>query len=230
MTKRSKRYNNLVKDFDNSKSYDLDNATKMISGFSTAKFEETVDMIINLGIDSNKTEQQVRGVVSLPNGTGKDMKVLALVNSEKEEEAKSAKADYIGLEDYIKKIKEGWLGFDVIVTMPSVMSKIGELGKVLGPRGLMPNPKIGTVTMDIKKSINEIKKGKIDFKTDKDGTIHTVIGKKSFKDEKLTENGIELINAVIKLKPSTVKGKYIKSIFIKPTMGPSVKINCKDYI
>jgi len=230
MTKRSKRYRELVKDLDNSKFYNLDDAVKVLSGLATAKFEETVDMIVNLGIDPKKTEQQVRGVASLPNGTGKKMKVLALVTSEKEDEAKEAKADFIGLDEYIKKIKEGWLDFDVIVTMPSVMSKIGALGRVLGPRGLMPNPKIGTVTMDIKKSITEIKKGKIDFKTDKDGTIHSIIGKKSFKDTHLKENGKELLDSIIKLKPSTLKGKYIKSIFVKTTMGPSIKIDCKDYI
>ncbi len=212
---------------DNTKLYNLDEACSLIKDITTTKFDASVDLAVRLGVDPKKANEMVRGVVSLPNGTGKDMKVLALVSPDKEDEAKSAGADYVGLDEYIEKIKGGWTDVDVIVTMPSVMGKLGPLGRILGPRGLMPNPKTGTVTMDVAKAVSDIKKGKIDFKVDKAGIVHAPIGKVSFSPEKIAGNASELIQTLIKLKPTGAKGTYIKSIFISSTMSPSLAIDPK---
>ena len=212
---------------DNTKLYNLDEACSLIKDITTTKFDASIDLAVRLGVDPKKANEMVRGVVSLPNGTGKDMKVLALVSPDKEDEAKSAGADYVGLDEYIEKIKGGWTDVDVIVTMPSVMGKLGPLGRILGPRGLMPNPKTGTVTMDVAKAVSDIKKGKIDFKVDKAGIVHAPIGKVSFSPEKIAGNASELIQTLIKLKPTGAKGTYIKSIFISSTMSPSLAIDPK---
>jgi len=202
-------------------------ASTLVKGITNVKFDASVDLAIRLGVDPRKANQMVRGVVTLPNGTGKDVKVLALVTPDKEAEAKEAGADYVGLDEYLQKIKGGWTDVDVIVTMPSVMGKLGPLGRVLGPRGLMPNPKTGTVTMDVAKAVKDVKGGKIDFKVDKTGIIHASIGKVSFEADKIAENASELLKTIVKLKPSTVKGVYIKSIFMSSTMSPSVAIDAK---
>ena len=212
---------------DNTKLYNLDEACSLIKDITTTKFDASVDLAVRLGVDPKKANEMVRGVVSLPNGTGKDMKVLALVSPEKEEEAKNAGADYVGLDEYIEKIKGGWTDVDVIVTMPSVMGKLGPLGRILGPRGLMPNPKTGTVTMDVAKAVSDVKSGKIDFKVDKAGIVHAPIGKVSFSPDKIAGNASELIQTLIKLKPTGAKGTYIKSIFISSTMSPSLAIDPK---
>ncbi|MAD11566.1 MAG: 50S ribosomal protein L1 [Flavobacteriaceae bacterium] len=207
--------------------YSLEDASKLIKEISTTKFDASVDLAVRLGVDPKKSNQMVRGVVTLPHGTGKNLRVLALVTPDKESEAKDAGADFVGLDEYLQKIKNGWTDVDVIVTMPSVMGKLGPLGRVLGPRGLMPNPKTGTVTMDIKKAVADVKGGKIDFKVDKSGIIHAAIGKVSFTSDKIFENADELVKTIIKLKPSTTKGTYIKSIFMSSTMSPSVPIEAK---
>ena len=212
---------------DNTKLYNLDEACSLIKDITTTKFDASVDLAVRLGVDPKKANEMVRGVVSLPNGTGKDMKVLALVSTDKEDEAKSAGADYVGLDEYVEKIKGGWTDVDVIVTMPSVMGKLGPLGRILGPRGLMPNPKTGTVTMDIAKAVSDVKAGKIDFKVDKAGIVHAPIGKVSFSPDKIAGNASELIQTLIKLKPTGAKGTYIKSIFISSTMSPSLAIDPK---
>ena len=212
---------------DNTKLYNLDEACSLIKDITTTKFDASVDLAVRLGVDPRKANEMVRGVVSLPNGTGKDMKVLALVSPDKEEEAKTAGADYVGLDEYIEKIKGGWTDVDVIVTMPSVMGKLGPLGRILGPRGLMPNPKTGTVTMDVAKAVSDVKAGKIDFKVDKAGIVHAPIGKVSFSPDKIAGNASELIQTLIKLKPTSAKGTYIKSIFISSTMSPSLAIDPK---
>ena len=212
---------------DNTKLYNLDEACSLIKDITTTKFDASVDLAVRLGVDPKKANEMVRGVVSLPNGTGKDMKVLALVSPEKEDEAKNAGADYVGLDEYIEKIKGGWTDIDVIVTMPSVMGKLGPLGRILGPRGLMPNPKTGTVTMDVAKAVSDVKAGKIDFKVDKAGIVHAPIGKVSFSPDKIAGNASELIQTLIKLKPTGAKGTYIKSIFISSTMSPSLAIDPK---
>ena len=212
---------------DNTKMYNLDEACSLIKDITTTKFDASVDLAVRLGVDPKKANEMVRGVVSLPNGTGKDMKVLALVSPDKEDEAKNAGADYVGLDEYVEKIKGGWTDVDVIVTMPSVMGKLGPLGRILGPRGLMPNPKTGTVTMDIAKAVSDVKAGKIDFKVDKAGIIHAPIGKVSFSPDKIAGNASELIQTLIKLKPTGAKGTYIKSIFISSTMSPSLAIDPK---
>ena len=212
---------------DNTKLYNLDEACFLIKDITTTKFDASVDLAVRLGVDPRKANEMVRGVVSLPNGTGKDMKVLALVSPDKEDEAKTAGADYVGLDEYIEKIKGGWTDVDVIVTMPSVMGKLGPLGRILGPRGLMPNPKTGTVTMDVAKAVSDVKAGKIDFKVDKAGIVHAPIGKVSFSPEKIAGNASELIQTLIKLKPTSAKGTYIKSIFISSTMSPSLAIDPK---
>jgi large subunit ribosomal protein L1 len=212
---------------DNTKLYNLDEACSLIKDITTTKFDASVDLAVRLGVDPKKANEMVRGVVSLPNGTGKDMKVLALVSPEKEDEAKNAGADYVGLDEYIEKIKGGWTDVDVIVTMPSVMGKLGPLGRILGPRGLMPNPKTGTVTMDVAKAVSDVKAGKIDFKVDKAGIVHAPIGKVSFSPDKIAGNASELIQTLIKLKPTGAKGTYIKSIFISSTMSPSLAIDPK---
>ena len=212
---------------DKTKLYNLDEACSLIKDITTTKFDASVDLAVRLGVDPKKANEMVRGVVSLPNGTGKDMKVLALVSPDKEDEAKKAGADFVGLDEYIDKIKGGWTDVDVIVTMPSVMGKLGPLGRILGPRGLMPNPKTGTVTMDVAKAVSDVKAGKIDFKVDKAGIVHAPIGKVSFSPDKIAGNASELIQTLIKLKPTSAKGTYIKSIFISSTMSPSLAIDPK---
>jgi len=207
--------------------YSVDEASALIKEISNEKFDASVDLAVRLGVDPRKANQMVRGVVSLPHGTGKDMKVLALVTPDKEAEAKDAGADYVGLDEYLDKIKGGWTDVDVIITMPSVMGKLGPLGRVLGPRGLMPNPKTGTVTMDVAKAVTEVKAGKIDFKVDKTGIVHAAIGKSSFSADKIAGNAQELLSTLMKLKPTTAKGVYVKSIAMSSTMSPSVAINPK---
>ena len=212
---------------DNSKLYNLDEACSLLKDITTTKFDASVDLAVRLGVDPKKANEMVRGVVSLPNGTVKDMKVLALVSPDKEEEAKNAGADFVGLDEYIDKIKGGWTDVDVIVTMPSVMGKLGPLGRILGPRGLMPNPKTGTVTMDVGKAVSDVKAGKIDFKVDKAGIVHAPIGKVSFSADKIVGNANELLQTLIKMKPTSSKGTYIKSIYISSTMSPSLAIDPK---
>ena len=194
---------------------------------TNTKFDASVDLAIRLGVDPRKANQMVRGIVSLPHGTGKDMKVLALVTPDKAQEATDAGADYVGLDEYLEKIKGGWTDVDVIITMPSVMGKLGPLGRVLGPRGLMPNPKTGTVTMDVAKAVTEVKAGKIDFKVDKTGIVHAAIGKTSFSAEKIQDNAQELLSTIMKLKPTSAKGVYVKSIFMSSTMSPSIAVDSK---
>ena len=227
MVKLSKNRKISLEKIDAEKSYSLDEASALVKEVTTTKFDSSVDLAIRLGVDPKKANEMVRGVVSLPHGTGKSLKLLALVTPDKEEEAKKAGADLVGLDDYIEKIKKGWVDVDVIVTMPSVMVKLGPLGKVLGPRGLMPNPKTGTVTMDIAKAVSDIKGGKIDFKVDKTGIIHASVGKVSFTADKIKDNANELIKTIIKLKPSGAKGTYIKSISMSSTMSPGIAIESK---
>ena len=203
-------------------------ASSKIKEITNVNFDASVDLAVRLGVDPRKANQMVRGVVTLPNGTGKEVRVLALVTPDKEAEAKEAGADFVGLDDYLQKIKGGWTDVDVIVTMPSVMGKLGPLGRILGPRGLMPNPKTGTVTMDVAKAVKDVKGGKIDFKVDKTGIVHASIGKVSFEADKLAENANELIKTLLKLKPSTVKGTYVKSIYLSSTMSPSVAVETKS--
>ena len=210
-----------------SKFYSLSEASALVKEISNNKFDASVDIAIRLGVDPKKANQMVRGVVSLPHGTGKDVKVLALVTPDKEREAKDAGADYVGLNEFLDKIKGGWTDVDVIITMPSVMGKLGPLGRVLGPRGLMPNPKTGTVTMDIVKAVSEVKAGKIDFKVDKTGIVHAAIGKVSFSADKIEGNAKELLSTLIKLKPTASKGVYVKSIFMSSTMSPSIAVDSK---
>jgi len=227
MVKISKKRKSIKTKLDLSKKYTLQDASSLVKEITTVKFDASVDLSVRLGVDPKKANEMVRGVVTLPNGTGKNLKVLALVPPDKENEAKEAGADMVGLDEYITKIKGGWTDVDVIVTVPTIMVKLGPLGKVLGPRGLMPNPKTGTVTMDIKKAVSDIKGGKIDFKVEKAGIIHAAIGKVSFESKKIFENAEEFINAIIKLKPSSTKGNYIKSIFMSSTMSPSISIDYK---
>ena len=227
MVKLSKNRKISLEKIDAEKSYSLDEASALVKEVTTTKFDSSVDLAIRLGVDPKKANEMVRGVVSLPHGTGKSLKLLALVTPDKEDEAKKAGADLVGLDDYIEKIKKGWVDVDVIVTMPSVMGKLGPLGKVLGPRGLMPNPKTGTVTMDIAKAVSDIKGGKIDFKVDKTGIIHASVGKVSFTADKIKDNANELIKTIIKLKPSGSKGTYIKSISMSSTMSPGIAIESK---
>ena len=225
MKKTTKNRKLSLEKIDIDKFYSLDEASKLVKEITTTKFDSSVDLAIRLGVDPKNANEMIRGVVSLPHGTGKSLKVLALVSPDKEDEAKKAGADYIGLDEFISKIKNGWVDVDVIVTMPSVMPKLGPLGKVLGPRGLMPNPKTGTVTMDIGKAITDIKGGKIDFKVDKSGIIHSSIGKVSFSPIKIEENASKLIDSILKLKPASTKGIYFKSIAISSTMSSSIKID-----
>ena len=227
MGKLTKNKKSVSDKFEPNRLYTVEEASNLIKEITTTKFDASVDLAVRLGVDPKKANQMVRGVVSLPHGTGKDMKVLALVTPDKEQEAKDAGADFVGLDEYLDKIKSGWTDVDVIVTMPSVMGKLGPLGRVLGPRGLMPNPKTGTVTMDIAKAVSEVKAGKIDFKVDKAGIIHAPIGKVSFSPDKLLGNAIELLQTLNKLKPTTAKGVYMKSIFMSSTMSPSLAIDPK---
>ena len=229
MGRLTKHQKAVAEKFDAEKPYTLDKASSLVKDCSTTKFDASVDLAVRLGVDPRKANQMVRGVVSLPHGTGKSVRVLALVTPDKVEEAKAAGADYAGLDEFIEKIKGGWTDIDVIVTMPSVMGKIGPLGRVLGPRGLMPNPKSGTVTMDVAKAVGEVKAGKIDFKVDKFGIIHAAFGKMSFDSEKLFENANELLQTIVKLKPVASKGIYVKSIFISSTMSPSIQVDPKSF-
>ena len=212
---------------DQTKSYTLAEVSKIVKEITYTKFDASVDLSIRLGVDPRKANQMVRGVVTLPHGTGKTKKVLVLCTPDKEAEAKEAGADFVGLDDYIQKIEQGWTDVDVIITMPSVMGKVGKLGKVLGPRNLMPNPKTGTVTTDLGKAVKEVKAGKIDFKVDKQGSIHAAVGKVSFDAKKIEENAHELLNTILKLKPSAAKGTYMKSVYLSSTMSPSVMIDTK---
>ena len=227
MPKQTKNQKVSITKVDSTKTYTLREASTLVKEITFTKFDASVDLAIRLGVDPKKSTEMVRGVVALPHGTGKKVKVLALVTPDKETEAKEAGADFIGLDEYIKKIKDGWTDVDIIVTMPSIMGKLGPLGKILGPRGLMPNPKTGTVTMNVKKAISDIKGGKIDFKVDKTGIVHASIGKASFSAEKIFENADELLKTILKIKPSTSKGTYIKSIFMSTTMSPGISIDAK---
>ena len=224
LTKKQKEARAKV---DSNKIYSLDEASTLVKDLTNVKFDASVDLAIRLGVDPRKANQMVRGVVTLPHGTGKNVRVLALVTPDKEAEALEGGADFVGLYEYLQRIKDGWTDVDVIVTMPSVMGKLGPLGRVLGPRGLMPNPKTGTVTMDVKKAVSDVKGGKIDFKVDKTGIVHASIGKASFDALKIQENADELLKTIMKLKPSTTKGTYVKSIFMSSTMSPSISIDTK---
>ncbi|WP_442267163.1 50S ribosomal protein L1 [Tenacibaculum sp. ZS6-P6] len=228
MARLTKKQKEARAKIDYSKVYDLKAASALIKDITNVKFDASVDLAVRLGVDPRKANQMVRGVVTLPHGTGKDVKVLALVTPDKEAEAQAAGADYVGLDEYLQKIKGGWTDVDVIITMPSVMGKLGPLGRVLGPRGLMPNPKTGTVTMDVAKAVAEVKAGKIDFKVDKTGIVHAAIGKASFDADKIAENANELVQTLLKLKPTAAKGTYIKSIFMSSTMSPSVPVDVKS--
>ncbi|MDX2188292.1 MAG: 50S ribosomal protein L1 [Bacteroidota bacterium] len=225
MAKLTKKFKNALSKYDLEKEYSLADAAKMVKDISITKFDASVDIDVRLGIDPKKSDQMVRGVVALPHGTGKTKKVLVLCTPDKEAEAKEAGADYYGLDDYITKIEQGWLDIDVIITMPTVMAKVGKLGKVLGPRNLMPNPKSGTVTLEVGKAVKEVKAGKIDFKVDKTGIVHTSIGKVSFSPEKISENIAEVIQVISRLKPGSAKGTYFKSLHLSSTMSPSIKID-----
>ena len=221
----SKAKRAILEKYDLEKSYSLKDASNLIKEITTVKFDATVDVAIRLNVDPRKADQMVRGSVSLPNGTGKDMKVLVLCTPDKEAEAKEAGADFVGLDDYIEKIKGGWTDVDVIISTPNVMGKIGALGRILGPRNLMPNPKTGTVTMDVTKAVKDSKGGKIDFKVDKFGIIHTLIGKASFSGDNIFGNAKELIDTIVKLKPASAKGQYVKSIYMSSTMSPSINVD-----
>ena len=224
----SKNRKEALSKYDTEKSYSLEDASKIVKDISKVKFDPTVDIAIRLGVDPKKANQMVRGTVSLPHGTGQDVKVLVLCTPDKEKEATDAGADYVGLDEYIDKIKQGWTDVDVIITMPSVMGKVGALGRILGPRGLMPNPKTGTVTMNIGQAVTDVKAGKIDFKVDKFGIIHAAIGKASFESNQIFDNAKELITALVKLKPSSAKGTYVKSVTLSSTMSPGVKVEPKS--
>jgi large subunit ribosomal protein L1 len=228
MTKLTKNQKLALTKIEPGKQYKLTEAARLVKDITYTKFDASVDIDIRLGIDPRKANQMVRGVVTLPHGTGKTVRVLVLCTPDKEEAARAAGADHVGLDDYIEKIKGGWTDVDVIITMPTVMAKVGALGRILGPRGLMPNPKSGTVTMDVDKAVNEVKQGKIDFKVDKFGIIHTSIGKVSFDPNKLVDNAIEFIQTIIKLKPSAAKGTYVKSIYLSSTMSPGLAVDPKS--
>jgi len=222
LTKKQKLANEKI---EAGKVYTLKDAAKLVKEITLAKFDSSVDIDVRLGVDPRKPNQMVRGVVTLPHGTGKVVRVLALCTPDKEQEAKDAGADYVGLDEYIEKIKGGWTDIDVIITMPAIMGKIGALGKILGPRGLMPNPKSGTVTMDVGKAVSEVKSGKIDFKVDKYGIVHTSVGKVSFDESKVVENVREFMSTIMKLKPTTAKGTYVKSVYLSSTMSPGIKVD-----
>jgi large subunit ribosomal protein L1 len=224
----SKKRKEALAAYDQEKAYSLQEASNLLKEISKAKFDATVDVCVRLGVDPRKANQMVRGTVSLPHGTGKDVKVLVLCTPDKEAEAKEAGADHVGLDEYVDKIKKGWTDIDVIITMPSVMGKVGALGRILGPRGLMPNPKTGTVTMEVGKAVKEVKAGKIDFKVDKFGIVHSAVGKVSFSKDQINDNANELIQTLIKLKPASAKGAYIKSIYMSSTMSPSILIDTKS--
>ncbi len=227
MAKLTKKQKEALSKVERNKLYSLMEASALVKEITNVKFDASVDIAVRLGVDPRKANQMVRGVVTLPHGTGKDVKVLALVTPDKEAEATEAGADYVGLDEYLEKIKNGWTDVDVIITMPSVMGKLGPLGRVLGPRGLMPNPKTGTVTMDVAKAVAEVKAGKIDFRVDKTGIVHAAIGKVSFSEDKLAENAKELLDTLNKLKPAAAKGVYMKSIYLSSTMSPSMQLDPK---
>ncbi len=227
MAKMTKKHKEALAKIDKNKLYSLQEASSLVKEITNVKFDASVDLAIRLGVDPRKANQMVRGVVTLPHGTGKDVKVLALVTPDKEAEAQEAGADYVGLDEYLQKIKDGWTDVDVIITMPSVMGKLGPLGRILGPRGLMPNPKTGTVTMDVAKAVSEVKAGKIDFKVDKTGIVHAAIGKASFSADKIAGNANELIQTIVKLKPTAARGTYIKSISMSSTMSPGIPLDHK---
>ena len=225
MAKLTKKQKEVLQKYDANKEYSIEDAAALIKDISYAKFDASVDIDVRLGVDPRKADQMVRGIVALPHGTGKEMRVLVLCTPDKEDEAKEAGADYVGLDDYIAKIQEGWTDVDVVITMPTVMAKVGKLGRILGPRGLMPNPKAGTVTMDIGQAVQEVKKGKIDFKVDKFGIIHSRIAKVSFDSNRIADNAKEMISTIAKLKPAAAKGTYFRSIHISTTMSPSIMID-----
>ena len=229
MKKVSKSRKKIIDKVVKGKLYSVDEASSLVKEITNQNFDPSVDLAVRLGVDPKKADQMIRGVVSLPNGTGKSVKILALVTPDLENDAKEAGADFVGLDDYLNKIKGGWTDVDVIITVPSVMPKLGPLGKILGPRGLMPNPKSGTVTNDVKKAVTDVKSGKIDFKVDKFGIIHVSVAKASFTPQKITENINEFLRTVLKLKPSSAKGNYFKSIFISTTMSPSIQIDNKIF-
>jgi large subunit ribosomal protein L1 len=228
MAKVGKKRKESLAKFDLEKSYPLKEAAGMLKEISSENFDASVDLAIRLGVDPRKSNQMVRGVVTLPHGTGKETRVLCLCTPDKEQEAKDAGADYVGLDEYIEKIKGGWTDIDVIITMPSAMGKVGALGRILGPRGLMPNPKTGTVTMEVGKAIEDVKKGKIDFRVDKTGIVHAAIGKTSFEADKIFDNASELLQTIIKLKPTSAKGTYVKSVALSSTMSPSIQVETKS--
>ncbi len=228
MAKLTRKKKEALEQYDKDKSYPISEAVDIIKKITAAKFDASVDLDIRLGVDPRKANQMVRGTVALPHGTGKEIRVLVLCTPDKEDEAKAAGADYVGLDEYIDKIKGGWTDVDVVITMPSVMPKVGALGRILGPRGLMPNPKSGTVTMDIGKAVNEVKAGKIDFKVDKTGIVHAAVAKVSFEPQMIVDNAKELIHTIIKMKPPAAKGTYIRSIYMSSTMSPGVQIEPKS--
>ena len=228
MTKLTKNQKFALEKIEKEKLYSLREASALVKEITTTKFDASVDLDVRLGVDPRKSNQMVRGVVSLPHGTGKETKVLVLCTPDKESEAQNAGADYVGLDDYIEKIKGGWIDVDVIITLPSVMGKVGQLGRILGPRGLMPNPKSGTVTMEVGKAVSEVKQGKIDFKVDKTGIVHASIGKVSFEPDKIVDNAKEFIAMINKLKPAAAKGTYLRTIYLSSTMSPGIKVDPKS--
>ncbi|HOE39335.1 MAG TPA: 50S ribosomal protein L1 [Bacteroidales bacterium] len=228
MAKISKNRKNALAKLEKGKKYDLQEAAKLVKEITFTKFDASVDIDVRLGVDPRKANQMVRGITTLPHGTGKEVRVLVLCTPDKEQEAKDAGADYVGLDNYIEQLSGGWTDIDIIITMPQVMAKLGKLGRVLGPRGLMPNPKAGTVTMEIGKAVEDVKKGKIDFKVDKYGIIHAGIGKVSFSPEKIVDNATEIIQTIIRLKPTAAKGTYVKSIYLSSTMSPGIEIDLKS--
>ena len=230
MSKLTKNKKLALEKIENGKVYTIEEAAKLVKEITFTKFDASVDMDVRLGVDPRKANQMVRGVVTLPHGTGKQVRVLVLCTPDKVEEAKAAGADYVGLDDYIEKLKSGWTDIDIIITMPSIMGKIGALGRILGPRGLMPNPKSGTVTMEIGKAVHEVKQGKIDFKVDKFGIVHTSIGKVTFEADQIKDNAREFMNMIQKQKPSSAKGTYVKSVFLSSTMSPGIKLDLKSLL
>ena len=230
MSKLTKNKKLALEKIENGKAYTIEEAAQLVKDITFTKFDASVDIDVRLGVDPRKANQMVRGVVTLPHGTGKDIRVLVLCTPDKVEEAKAAGADYVGLEEYIEKLKSGWTDIDIIITMPAIMGKIGALGRILGPRGLMPNPKSGTVTMEIGKAVKEVKQGKIDFKVDKFGIVHTSIGKVNFEAEKIMDNAREFMATIQKLKPSSAKGTYVKSVFLSSTMSPGIKLDLKSLL
>ena len=230
MSKLTKNKKLALEKIENGKSYTIEEAAQLVKEITFTKFDASVDIDVRLGVDPRKANQMVRGVVTLPHGTGKEIRVLVLCTPDKVEEAKAAGADHVGLDEYIEKLKSGWTDIDIIITMPAIMGKIGALGRILGPRGLMPNPKSGTVTMEIGKAVNEVKQGKIDFKVDKFGIIHASIGKVNFEADKIRDNAREFMNVINKLKPSSAKGTYVKSVFLSSTMSPGIKLDLKSLL